>query len=142
MEIEVKIAESEKEFQMCLTIRRQVFIIGQNISEKLELDDDTISATSFLAMVSNEPIGTARFRYTEFGVKLERFAVLKTSRNLGVGKALVLFILNQLKNEKTIYLNAQESVISFYSKLGFEKVGDIFIEAEIPHQKMIYKKIV
>jgi predicted GNAT family N-acyltransferase len=142
VEIEVKIAESEKEFQMCLTIRRQVFIIGQNISEKLELDDDTISATSFLAMVSNEPIGTARFRYTEFGVKLERFAVLKTSRNLGVGKALVLFILNQLKNEKTIYLNAQESVISFYSKLGFEKVGDIFIEAEIPHQKMIYKKIV
>ena len=142
MEIEVKIAESEKEFQMCLTIRRQVFIIGQNISEKLELDDDTISATSFLSMVSNEPIGTARFRYTEFGVKLERFAVLKTSRNLGVGKALVLFILNQLKNEKTIYLNAQESVISFYSKLGFEKVGDIFIEAEIPHQKMIYKKIV
>ena len=142
MEIEVKIAESEKEFQMCLTIRRQVFIIGQNISEKLELDDDTISATSFLSKVSNEPIGTARFRYTEFGVKLERFAVLKTSRNLGVGKALVLFILNQLKNEKTIYLNAQESVISFYSKLGFEKVGDIFIEAEIPHQKMIYKKIV
>jgi predicted GNAT family N-acyltransferase len=142
VEIEVKIAESEKEFQMCLTIRRQVFIIGQNISEKLELDDDTISATSFLAMVSNEPIGTARFRYTEFGVKLERFAVLKTSRNLGVGKALVLFILNQLKNEKTIYLNAQESVISFYSKHGFEKVGDIFIEAEIPHQKMIYKKIV
>jgi predicted GNAT family N-acyltransferase len=142
VEIEVKIAESEKEFQMCLTIRRQVFIIGQNISEKLELDDDTISATSFLAMVSNEPIGTARFRYTEFGVKLERFAVLNTSRNLGVGKALVLFILNQLKDEKTIYLNAQESVISFYSKLGFEKVGDIFIEAEIPHQKMIYKKIV
>ena len=142
MEIEVKIAESEKEFQMCLTIRRQVFIIGQNISEKLELDDDTISATSFLAMVSNEPIGTARFRYTEFGVKLERFAVLKTSRNLGVGKALVLFILNQLKDEKTIYLNAQESVISFYSKLGFEKVGDIFIEAGIPHQKMIYNKIV
>ena len=142
MEIEVKIAESEKEFQMCLTIRRQVFIIGQNISEKLELDDDTISATSFLAMVSNEPIGTARFRYTEFGVKLERFAVLKTSRNLGVGKALVLFILNQLKNEKTIYLNAQESVISFYSKLGFDTVGDLFYEAEIPHQKMIYNKIV
>ncbi len=138
MEIEVKIAESEKEFQMCLTIRRQVFIIGQNISEKLELDDDTISATSFLAMVSNEPIGTARFRYTEFGVKLERFAVLKTSRNLGVGKALVLFILNQLKNEKTIYLNAQESVISFYSKLGFDTVGDLFYEAEIPHKKMVF----
>jgi ElaA protein len=53
-----------------------------------------------------------------------------------------LFILNQLKDEKTIYLNAQESVISFYSKLGFEKVGDIFIEAGIPHQKMIYNKIV
>ena len=142
MEIDVKIVESEKDFQMCLAIRRQIFIIGQNISEKLEMDDDTISATSFLAMVSSEPVGTARFRHTEIGVKLERFAVMKTARNFGVGTALVLFILNQLKNEKIIYLNAQESVISFYSKLGFEKVGDIFIEAEIPHQKMIYKKIV
>jgi predicted GNAT family N-acyltransferase len=138
VEIEVKIAESEKEFQMCLTIRRQVFIIGQNIPVEIELDDDKINATYFLANLSGNPVGTARFRHTEIGVKLERFAVMKTARNLGVGKALVLFILNQLKDEKTIYLNAQESVISFYSKLGFDTVGDLFYEAEIPHKKMVF----
>jgi predicted GNAT family N-acyltransferase len=43
-----------------------------------------------------------------------------------------------LKNEKNIYLNAQTSVINFYSKLGFDSRGDIFFEAKIPHQKMVF----
>ena len=83
-------------------------------------------------------VGTARYRFTDFGIKLERFAVLKSYRNLGVGKKLALYILNSIKGEKVIYLHAQESVIDFYSKLGFKKIGSQFFEAEIPHQKMIY----
>jgi len=53
---------------------------------------------------------------------------------------LVLFIVKYLKNEKKIYLNAQESVIDFYAKLGFHSRGDIFFEAEIPHQKMVFSR--
>ena len=64
--------------------------------------------------------------------------MLKQFRNLGIGKALVLFILDKLKNEKFIYLNAQESVIGFYDNLGFDPIGDYFYEAEIPHQNMVY----
>ena len=138
MEIDIKIVENDDEFQTCISIRRQVFILGQNISEDIEMDDDQIDATHVLATIADEPVGTARWRNIDFGVKLERFAVLEDYRNFGVGKALVLFVLNALKNEKFIYLNAQESVISFYEKLGFTPVGDRFIEAEIPHQKMVY----
>jgi len=65
---------------------------------------------------------------------------LENARNFGVGKALVLFIINYLKNEKNIYLNAQKSVIGFYEKLGFGPIGDQFYEASIPHKKLIYKK--
>jgi predicted GNAT family N-acyltransferase len=43
-----------------------------------------------------------------------------------------------LKKEKMIYLNAQKPVIDFYAKLGFDARGDIFLEAEIPHQKMVF----
>ena len=69
--------------------------------------------------------------------------VLARSCNSGamkrcVGKKLALYILNSIKNEKVIYLHAQESVIDFYSKLGFKRIGSQFFEAEIPHQKMIY----
>lgn len=138
MEIDVKIVDTDNEFQSCLSIRRQVFIMDQNIPVEIELDDDHIVATYLLAEIDDKSVGTARFRKTDSGIKLERFAVLEDYRNFGVGTALVLFILNHLKKEETIYLNAQESVIGFYEKLGFGIVGDQFCEAEIPHQKMIF----
>jgi predicted GNAT family N-acyltransferase len=140
MEIDIKIIETDDDYQSCLFIRKQVFIIGQNIPVEIELDDDKINATYFLANLSGNPVGTARYRKTDFGIKLERFAVLENARNFGVGKALVLFILNHVKKEETIYLNAQESVIGFYEKLGFAPVGDQFYEASIPHKKLIYNK--
>ena len=83
-------------------------------------------------------VGTARYRRTDSGIKLERFAVLKQFRNLGIGKALVLFILEKLKIKKFIYLIAQESVIGFYDNLGFDPIGEFFYEREIPRQKMVY----
>jgi len=46
--------------------------------------------------------------------------------------------LDYLKHDKYIYLNAQESVIKFYEKLGFISKGEIFYEANIPHQKMVF----
>ena len=140
MKIDIKIIETDDDYQSCLFIRKQVFIIGQNIPVEIELDDDKINATYFLANLSGNPVGTARYRKTDFGIKLERFAVLENARNFGVGKALVLFIINYLKNEKKIYLNAQKSVIGFYEKLGFVPVGDQFYEASIPHKKLIYNK--
>ena len=138
MTIKVKIINTKKEYEMYLAIRRQVFILEQNISKQIETDDYLVNATHILAISKEKAVGTARYRRTDSGIKLERFAVLKQFRNLGIGKALVLFILDKLKNEKFIYLNAQESVIGFYDNLGFDPIGKLFYEAEIPHQKMVY----
>ena len=138
MKIDIKIIENDDDLQMCQSIRGEVFILEQNISKDVEMDDTLINATYILATIQDEPVGTARWRYTEYGIKLERFAVLKNHRGMGIGKALVRFILESLKREKNIYLNAQESVIKFYEKLGFICYGELFIEAEIHHQKMVY----
>tara|TARA_A100001035_G_scaffold163302_1_gene129217 strand:- start:430 stop:861 length:432 start_codon:yes stop_codon:yes gene_type:complete len=138
MVINIKTATTKKDKDKCFSIRRNVFVKEQNILEKIEFDDESIDATYFIAQYKNVYVGTARCRLTDFGIKLERFAVLKSYRNLGVGKQLALYILNSIKNEKLIYLHAQETVINFYSKLGFKRSGSQFYEAEIPHQKMIY----
>ena len=138
MVINIKTAITKKDKDKCFSIRRNVFVKEKNISEKIEFDDKNIDATYFIAQCKNISVGTARCRLTDFGIKLERFAVLKSYRNLGVGKKLALHILNLIKDEKLIYLHAQETVIDFYSKLGFKRIGSQFFEAEIPHQKMIY----
>ena len=138
MEIDIKIATTNKDKERCFSVRREVFVKEQNISEKIEFDDTNFNAIYFIATFKNKSIGTARYRFTDQGVKLERFAVLKSFRNLGVGKKLVDYITNIVKDEKFIYLHAQESVVEFYSKLGFKKIGSPFFEAEIPHHKMKY----
>ena len=138
MVISIKIATTKKDKGRCFSIRQDVFVKEQNISKKIEFDDGNVDATYFIAQYKNISVGTARYRLTDFGIKLERFAILKPYRNLGIGKELVLYILNSIKDENVIYLHAQESVIKFYSKLGFKRIGSQFFEAEIPHQKMIY----
>ena len=140
MTIKIKTVATKKDKIICFDIRREVFIKEQKISEKIEQDDKRVNATYFLALYKDVFVGTARYRKTNLGIKLERFAVLKSFRNFGIGKELVIYILNSIKNENYIYLHAQESVINFYSRLGFKRIGSQFYEAEILHQKMLYFK--
>jgi len=140
MIIKVKTVVTKKDKAICFDIRKEVFIKEQKISEKIEFDDERVNATYFLALYQDTFVGTARYRSTDNGIKLERFAVLKPFRNLGIGKELVVHILKSIRNDAYIYLHAQKSVIDFYSKLGFKRIGSQFYEAEIPHQKMVYSK--
>ena len=119
MVINIKTATTKKDKGKCFSIRRNVFVKEQNISGKIEFDDENVDATYFIAQYKNVFVGTARYRLTDFGIKLERFAVLKSYRNLGVGKKLALYILNSIKGEKVIYLHAQESVIEFLFEVRF-----------------------
>ena len=139
MGINVKYVNNDKEKDICLSIRRKVFVEEQNIPENIEMDDELVQAICVCAILDKQYVGTARYRETSSGIKLERFAVLKKYRGLGVGKALVKFILDNLDQDQDIYLHAQEAVVNFYLLLGFKKVNDRFYEAEIPHWKMIKK---
>ena len=138
MEVNVKIVESDNEKESVISIRRIVFIQELNIPEHMEIDDNEDLATYVLAKVEGKNVGTARWRETNSGIKLERFAVLNQYRSYGVGTAMTKFILKQLDQSKLIYLNAQESAISFYEKLGFDSTGSMFDEVGIAHQKMIF----
>ena len=137
MEIKINTVTTDQDYRDCLYIRNKVFIQEQNINKKLEYDDKKVSAIYILAKINLIAIGTARYRSTEVGMKLERFAVLKEYRGLGVGKSLVSFLVKTLKSEKNLYLNSQKEVVGFYKKLGFKIIGDVFYEAKIPHYKMV-----
>jgi len=121
-------------------IRHQVFVIGQNCPQDLEYEFEEI-CTHFLLYKNKKPVSTARYRKTNEGYKLERFAVLKEERKMGYGHMILNEILEDLKNYKgKIYMHAQVDVIQFYEKAGFIKEGEIFEEANIMHYKMYLKK--
>ena len=139
MKINVKIITSENNLKIAFAIRKKVFVDEQKVPEDIEWDEFEYEAHHVLAFIEDKPVGTARWRQTQIGVKLERFAVLPKFRSCGVGKYLVHFILKELRNSENIYLHAQEHVDKFYERFGFVKKGGRFFEAGIPHWLMVLK---
>jgi predicted GNAT family N-acyltransferase len=136
--LKVIIANSNEQLNQIFNIRKVVFVEEQKVDEREEYDEYESSSKHLIAVSDNIPVGTCRFRNTDKGIKLERFAVLKEYRGNNVGAALVNHSLNLLEGEKNIYLHAQIQVVDFYRKFGFVTVGDEFVEANIRHFKMIY----
>jgi len=137
MELSLMNVKTNSEMEQVLAIRKEVFIEEQHVPENLEIDEFEESSDYILALWGEKPVGTARWRSTESGIKLERFAVLKPFRNKNVGASLVKFIVQQAGSEDDIYLFAQEQVVGFYEKYNFEVFGERFYEAGMPHFKMI-----
>ena len=138
MNVKVKNVKTSAEKSSVISIRKDVFIKGMNIPKSLEIDDNEDDAHYVLAYLGNTPVGTARWRRTDEGIKFERFAVLDGFRLLGIGRKMTEFILSQIPKGEHIYLNSQDTAIEFYKNIGFKSVGPMFEEVGIPHQKMIY----
>ena len=131
--------EDEELMKKAHKIRYDVFVIGQNCPVELEWEFEKES-THFLLIENDIPLATARHRKTDNGFKLERFAVLSQARGKGFGMHILKTILEDLKDSNALkYMHAQEQVIPFYEKVGFEKSGNIFEEAGIMHYKMEYR---
>jgi predicted GNAT family N-acyltransferase len=132
----VEPADYQADFDDLRAVREAVFILEQNIPENVEFDGADPDCYHFVARDNqHHAIGTGRLAPDH---KIGRMAVLKTWRGKGVGKALMLALLDKAQKlgwtEAT--LNAQTEVLGFYEKFGFITEGAIFNEANIPHQGM------
>lgn len=137
--IEIQKASNQAQMLEVFEIRRTVFVLEQNVDPQEEYDTFEGTSTHLLAKYKGVAAGVCRFRATENGVKLERFAVLPKYRNKGIGAALVKECLQMVpENAPLIYLHAQLHAVPFYEKLGFECTGPQFSEAGIEHFKMVY----
>jgi predicted GNAT family N-acyltransferase len=135
--VEVNKVSDPANLKKVFAIRREVFVGEQNCPPELEWEFEDES-THFLATVDDEPAGASRWRKTDKGYKLERFAVLQKYRGFGVGQELVRTVLADLPDDADfIYLHAQVQAVTLYERFGFEKVGEEFEEAGIRHYTMI-----
>lgn len=119
-------------------IRTKVFIEEQDVTPEIEYEFEE-EGNYYLLFVDGKPIATARWRETDQGIKLERFALLKEYRNQGLGTILLNEVLQDVKKlNKSIYLHSQVKAINYYKRAGFKEEGEHFWEAEIEHVKMIF----
>ena len=139
--ISVTLVENDTHFQFAFLIRQMVFVEEQKVKPEIEYDEYEGVSRHFLAWSGEAPVGVARWRHTDKGIKLERFAVFQELRGQGVGSQLLKAVIEDVGDPKgeIIYLHAQNQVIPFYEKYGFVVVGEEFEEAGILHHEMIYK---
>jgi predicted GNAT family N-acyltransferase len=137
MGIQVKKIKTKSEKEAAFAIRNRVFVIEQEVDASEEYDDEDEKSTHFIAYLNGSPCGTARWRFKDKGIiKLERFAVEKDFRGLGVGEALVKAVIDDLPLADKVMMHAQLHAIPFYEKNGFETYGPEFEEAGIMHYAM------
>ncbi|AUD07301.1 GNAT family N-acetyltransferase [Spirosoma pollinicola] len=140
--IDVLPISNPADLEAAFAIRQNVFVDEQHVDAREEYDEFEETSTHFLARADGTPCGTARWRRTSNGVKLERFAVLADFRGQGVGKALVKAVLDDVFSQQPepierIYLHAQVTAMPLYAGFGFIPVGPMFEEAGIQHYKMV-----
>lgn len=141
MEYRVVKAESEELKNKAFDIREEVFIIEQKVAKEEEFDEFEKDSHHFVALDSSQrPIGASRWRRTEKGVKLERFAVKASARGQGIGGAIVKATLDDIASSvgpgTYLYMHSQLEAVSLYEKFGFQKKGDLFEECKMPHYFM------
>ena len=130
---------NDRDRDQLMVVRRKVFVIGQNVSEALELDGLDPEQAHFLAEDSGgDPIGTARL--ADSG-KIGRVAVLENWRGRKVGLAIMRAVIAYAESRgmPQLYLHGQTRTVPFYEKLGFvvDESVDEFLEADIPHRRMV-----
>ena len=137
--LEVQVATSDQKREDAFAVRHEVFVEDQGVDEAIEYDAHDETATHFVAYDSDEPIGAARLREHADGVgKVERVAVRESRRGSGVGRALMERLEDHAETLDfvSLKLHAQTQAADFYRSLGYERHGEAFEEAGIPHVEM------
>ena len=140
MNIVCLIANEPQQLLDHFALRRSIFIEEQGVDEALEMDGLDDHATLIVLYVDQTAVGCARYRVLDDKVKVERVGILKEYRRQGLGENIMGYVEEQIKEytkAKWITLNAQLTAKDFYLRLGYSSIGDIFIEADMKHQKMI-----
>lgn len=118
-------------------IREKVFVQEQGVPAELEWDGKDDASHHALALTANgEAIGCGRI--TPAG-HIGRVAVLPEWRRQHIASAMLELLVDYARAQHytKVELNAQVQAMPLYENHGFEAKGKVFMDANIPHRKMM-----
>jgi predicted GNAT family N-acyltransferase len=140
MSINIKRLENEQELHAARTLRTQVFVVEQGVSQELEIDALDALAVHAIACQDGKVVGTGRLVINNNAeARIGRMAVNKSLRRRGVGTKVLEFLEREARvvGTKQILLHAQCRAKEFYTKHGYLERGDVFMEGGIEHIEMV-----
>jgi ElaA protein len=141
-----KFSELENnELYQILELRCEVFVVEQNCAYN---DVDNKDQDAYHLLLQDNKKIVAGLRILKKGVSYDqisigRVVVNKEYRGRGIAKDMMLKAIEFIENnlgEKEIKISAQAYLIDFYKSIGFVEVSQVYLEDDIPHIDMLYKK--
>jgi ElaA protein len=138
-----------RELYALMVLRDDVFVVGQKITAENELDGQDPQCVHIIGRLGVDEEGggagfdgkgrvvaTARLFMAKDPVKVGRIAVAVDLQRKGVGTALMRYV-HELLGGREGVMSAQQYLESWYAELGWQRVGDVYDEADIPHVRMV-----
>ncbi|WP_027629374.1 GNAT family N-acetyltransferase [Ruminiclostridium cellobioparum] len=134
-----------EELYEILKLRNEIFVVEQQCAYQ-DCDDKDKKALHLFLQDKDEI--TAYLRILEKGVSyneisIGRVVVNKNYRGKGLAKEMMLAALKYIDenlHEREIRISAQAYLLKFYKSLGFHEVSEQYLEDNIPHVEMLFKK--
>jgi YbgC/YbaW family acyl-CoA thioester hydrolase len=124
-------------------LRTAVFVEEQRIPKELEWDEaDAVALHAVAYNRLGRAVATGRMLPHEPGVaRIGRMAVERSLRGGRLGRDVLHALMGAARErgDTEVMLHAQRSAEGFYTRLGFDRRGEAFEEAGIPHQEMVAK---
>ncbi|UGV26129.1 GNAT family N-acetyltransferase [Rhodopseudomonas boonkerdii] len=120
------------------SLRKEVFVREQGVSEAEEFDIDDLTAVHLVALLAGEVVGTLRLVSEDRHIKIGRVAVSHGARGKGIAKQMISRAMKTSKSagNERFHLAAQVDKVGFYMKLGFKAYGEEFMDGGMPHVAM------
>lgn len=125
-----------------LRLRSEVFVVEQNCVYQ-DIDNKDQIALHVLGYIDDELVAYSRlFRKHDYfsRASIGRVIVAQKYRDKQYGHALIRFSIEtiaKLFEETTIEISAQKHLENFYSHHGFIPIGEMYLEDNIPHIRML-----
>ena len=116
-------------------LRCDVFVVGQEITAEPEIDGRDPACHHAMVWDGGELVGTLRIFADEEPLVIGRVAVARDRQREGVGTRMMEEV-QQWLGDRPAELHAQQYLEEWYASLGWERFGEAFVEAEIPHVHM------
>ena len=120
-----------------IKIRKKVFVEEQGFHD--EFDEIDKIAWHIIVYENERPLATGRLYIDNATPHIGRVAVLRAERGRQLGKLIIAVLEKKARDmgyAKT-ELSAQLRVVEFYEKLGYAAEGDIYLDEDYPHIKMV-----
>ena len=121
-----------------MVLRNRVFVVGQKITAEAEVDGLDPQCHHVLMRLDGELVGTARLFWDEDPIKVGRICVDTSTQRRGLGTEMMKAVQEYL-GRRPAAMHAQQYLEKWYESLGWQRRGEVFEEAEIPHVKMVWK---